>query len=371
MAEVAGVCYSIRENRIRQGYRTGFGLSEGGRLYAEPGFAQRCLYLRGLNGVRRDAQWGRLHYEAEFSENMVCTVYVAALNEDSFYHNGVLTAIDDFLCSPAESPEIKRRFLERAGAKRCVNRKDILLYELSGKYLYIALELLGDGEAFVSGMRIEQQGDNFMNTFPEIYRERNSFFHRFISVFSSMYNDFQMEIDNVSDILDLDSCPQELLLTYGRWLGLALPDEFAQEPWLRALVKEAYSLNRMKGTKWAVGRVCEIVLGEKVIVLENNVARNYIREEEREMYRKLYGSSRYDVSILVRRFVPERAKVGLMFLLEQFKPARSRIRAVYLQDSSILDQYSCLDINARALREENGKLDGGQHPADRVMVLRE
>ncbi len=180
-----------------------------------------------------------------------------------------------------------------------------------------------------------------------------------------------MEIDHVSDILDLDICPQELLPVYGRWLGLALFDEFVQEPWLRTLVKEAYALNRMKGTKWTIGRVCEIVLGSEVIVLENNVVRDYIREGERETFRKLYGSSRYDVSILVRSFVPEAVRFRLMLLLEQFKPVRCRIRIVYLADSSILDQYSCLDINARTLQEENGELDGGQQSADRVMVLQE
>jgi len=52
----------------------------------------------------------------------------------------------------------------------------VLLYGLNGRYLYLVLELIGLGEGKITGMKVDSQGDNFMNTFPEIYRERGGYF---------------------------------------------------------------------------------------------------------------------------------------------------------------------------------------------------
>lgn len=366
---MAGICYSVKKNRIRQGFHPGFELLEDGTLSAQTQEAEHYLYLRSFDGTEQDADWGRLRFQAEFGEDMTCYVYVAAMNEDSFYRQGAPTKIEDFLCSLEESSLLKRHFLEQIHAKRYVNQKDILLYDQKGRYLYIVFELIGEGAASFSNIKVEKQGDNFMNTFPEIYRENGGFFHRFLSVFSSIYNDFQTDIDGVAALLELDECPEELLPVYARWLGIEVSDEFATEEWLRTLVKEAYHLNRMKGTKWAIERVAEIVLGEPVLVLENNVMKEYVKENGMEQFRKLYGSSDYDVTVLVKRYTPELLKSRLLLLLEQFKPIRSRIHIIYLKDSTTLDYHSYMDMNAVTAKEEKGCLDEDRQFMDGVTTL--
>ena len=56
------------------------------------------------------------------------------------------------------------------------------------------VEVMGEGVS-IGNIRVEAPGDNFMQTFPEVYREKNSFFHRYLSVYSSIYNDFQEKLD--------------------------------------------------------------------------------------------------------------------------------------------------------------------------------
>lgn len=366
---MAAVTYSIKENRIKRGLCRGFTPEGRDGLAAVPGEPEHYLYLRGIDGARQDMTWGRLHFQAELAEDTVCIVYVKALNQDTFYRGGRETKISDFLTDSEEPDSVKLQFFQEIGAKRCVNQSDILLYEMSGRYLYLMVQLLGEGPGRLWGMKVEQQGDNFLDTFPEVYRERGSFFHRYLSVFSSLYQDFQEEIGQVDSLLDLDTCPAEMLPMYGRWMGVELGDECKDEPWLRTLVKEIYRLNCMRGSRWAVERIAEIVLGEKVVVLESNVMRDYVEETGQEQFKKLYGDSPYDVTILVNRHVSEALKSRLMLLINQYRPIRSRIHIVYLKEAGNLDYHTYLDMNARMIREETGQLDSREQYLDGIITL--
>lgn len=357
---MAGNCYSIRKNRIQSGWYPGFVMEEDGSLTAIREETVHYLYLKGIDSAVPDSQWGRIHFNGIFSENMICYIHVIALNEDSFYRNGKPIRIEDFLCSSEESNEIKKRFLRQVGAKRFVNQQDMLLYQLKGRYLYLVFEVIGEGDCRISRIRAEQQGDNFMGTFPEVYRERNSFFHRFMSIFSSIYNDFQGDIDQLPELLDVDICPGELLPIYAGWLGIDVGNNFLEENVLRLLVKNAYRLNRIKGTKAVLEQITEIVLNERALVLEKNVMESYISPEEQADFNRLYGSSIYDVTILVENPITEAQKSQLMFLLDQFKPVRSRIHIVHLKKTGMLDSYSYLDMNAGIQDKDAGTLDSRQ-----------
>ena len=357
---MAGKTYSIKENRIRKGFHPGFEPQEDGGLATLKEDTTHCLCLRAIDSAAADSRWGRLSFRASYPEDMVCYLYVAALNEDSFYRRNQPVRIDDFLCDSQESTTIKKEFLRQAGALRFVNQTDVLLYELEGRYLYVMLELIGQGQGQITDMKVDLQGDNFMDTFPEIYRERGGFFHRYMSVFSSIYNDFQKDIDNLPQILDLDTCPSRFLPVYGRWLGIDVGDNFLDEEILRPLVKEAYQLNRMKGTKAVLERIARIVLGEEVLVLERNMMEDYIEKEQMAEFEKLYGSSAFDVTIMVKETTTEVQKSQLLFLLDQFKPIRSRLHIIRMKKAGQLDSYSYLDMNARISRQGMGSLDSSQ-----------
>lgn len=366
---MAAVTYSIKKNRFRRGCIRGFSPEGEDVLATDPQEREHYLFLQGIDGADSEAEWGRLHFQAKLSEDASCVVYVRAMDQDSFYRNGKETRIDDFLADPEEPDSLKVKFFQEIGAKRCVNRSDILLYELKGRYLYLMLQVIGEGDGTVSRIRVEQKGDNFLDTFPEIYRERNSFFHRYLSIFSSIYQDFQEDIDHIDRLLDPDSCPPELLVMYGRWMGIELEEDCVQEPWLRQLVKEAYSLNCMRGSRWVIERISQLVLGEPVVVLESNVMKDYVEESEREHFRKLYGDSPYDVTVLVGRQITEELKSRLMLLLDQYRPIRSRLHIVCLRDTGNLDSHIYLDRNARVVREDAAGLDMEDRYMDGVVTL--
>lgn len=137
-----------------------------------------------------------------------------------------------------------------------------------GRFLYVMIDAMGSGKGNISKIRVNNRADICMEVLPEIYQEENSFFRRYLSIFSSMYLNSQKKIQGVYWLLDLESAPVELLPTLAHWMGVDVSGEFLEEQRMRTLVKGAYSLNKMKGTRVALERLTEIVLGEKAIILE-------------------------------------------------------------------------------------------------------
>lgn len=360
--------YSINKNQLRQSCMKGMQLEEDGTLRIIPEEGKHLLYLPPIDSTQEEGGWGRLRFSLSIEENTVCYVYAMALDQNDIYQDGKSFSVGAYLCDPENSDVGKKQLFESMHALRFVGQNDVLLYSLKGRYLYLMLHIVGEGECRIKDIMVDRVGDNFMNTFPEVYREQNSFFHRFLSIFSSIYNDFQQDIDKLPQLLDLDTCPRELLPIYGKWLGIDISGDFLEEAQERTLVKEAYSLNRMKGTKAAIERVCEILLGEKVHVLEQNVMKEYITREEAKDFMNLYGRSPYDVTILVNRPISETLRFQLMFFLNQFRPVRSHIRIVAMENKGKLDSHSYLDINAKIFKQDEGSLDEGK-ALDSYLIL--
>ena len=147
---------------------------------------------------------------------------------------------------------------------------------------------------------------------------------------------------------------------YAEWLGLIVQGEFLSEDTLRMLIREAYLLNRYKGTRKVIERICEIILGETPIIVEKNSLSGYIRSEDNAVMDRLYGSSVHDVTLLLTGYVDEKKRAQLLYLLKQFKPIRTRLRIVLLQKIGILDGYSYMDMNARTYEQRVGMLEEHQ-----------
>lgn len=359
--------YSIKQNRFKRSLLAGLEV-EGNKLQCKKEVYHRIFACDSIDGVEDGALWGRFHAEWSMDEDMVVTVWTAASDQKEIWWNDHLIHIEDMLKDPRIEPAEKTRLMEALGAKRQTNRKDILLYELEGRYFYLLIEIKGLGNGELKDLFVNNQGDIFIDTFPEIYREYGNFFHRYMSMFSSIYMDFQEKIDNVAELLDIDTAPVEILPVFCRWMGLDVSGDFLTEDRLRTLVREAYHLNRTKGTRETLLRVCEIVLGEKVVILEKNVLRESTQAEDQRIYEDLYGKGIYDVTLLVRTYVPENQKSQLMFLLNQFKPVRSCLKIKFLEQRGNMDGHVYMDMNAHVMDTQSVVLDDRAGLDDNIML---
>ena len=363
---MADIHYTIKKNRLRHAGMTGMSFTDDDRiiLSADP---ERHIYLPVIDAAEPDAQWGRLSFKADITESMVVYTYCVALNSDQMGLAKSDPSISSMLCDADIPDREKKNLLKNAGSLRFVDKDDILLYDLEGQYLYICIDVIGEGEGTLSDIRIDRRGDTFMDTFPAIYRQRGGFFHRFMSVFSSIYNDFETEIDDLPKLLDPETAPVELLPVYGRWLGIDLSGDFLSEDMLRTFVREGYRLNRMKGTRACLERIIEIVLKEKAIILEQNTIRSYLEDGE-IVDTALEDSSIYDVNILIKRRLTDTDRHQLLHLIKQFVPLRSRIHLIRLKDSGILDTDIYMDMNAVLSDESYGMFDEDMEMDDNVIL---
>ena len=351
--------YTIRQNRIKSGCLTGFIMNEGMELVSDENSMYHGLFLRGIDGGESDSNWGRFSFRAECSEDMIYYVYVLATDYKVIRgsEDGEDLDLDLYMADPETEVPDKAATLKRMGAKQYAGCSDCLLYDLKGRYLYVAIEAKGEGSLRLRSMMVDSTGDNFMASYPEIYRERGSFFHRYISIFSSIYNDYGEDIAALPKLLDLDTCPVELLTIYGGWMGIDLRGDFLDEDILRDLVKEAYSLNRMKGTKRAMERILEIILREKAIVLEHNQVKSRTAEDDVEIPEHFKTKGIYDVTILVKRHLTEELRHQIFFILDQFKPVRTRLNITQLDEAPTADSNTYLDVNFRLPEERGATLD--------------
>jgi len=354
---MAGIRYSIRQNQLKKALLVGMEHGEGDSLYsntADTGY----FVLPVLDSGVEDCPWGRLHFELDLPENCMCYLYAAASNKKMG---------QQVLLSGESGLYEKKKMLQSMRGLCFINKPDVLLYEITGRYLWIMVEVLGKGVT-IKNLQAEAPGDNFMQTFPEVYREKNSFFHRYLSVYSSIYNEFQEKLDERRELVPVEKASLSLLELYAKWLGIDVNGGYLGEETLRNLLKEAPELLKRKGTRYCIERICMIVLGEKPTIVERGLMQRYVQRNEKKQYDNLYGDSPYDVTLLLNTYIEEKKKEQLLHLLSQFKPVRSRLHIVLLEPTGMLDEHSYLDENAIIFTQKEGMLDAAQI-ADGTIII--
>lgn len=366
---MAQINYTIKMNRLEKSFISGFDINEEtGRLYFSEDTGIHRIYVDVIDSATEDATWGRFSFVADLPENMALYVYAAAYNFDTWYDDeGEDIDLMATLRMDNLPDEEKKKIFSGENAKRFVGKNDVLLYGLTGRYLFLAVEILGTGEGYIDRLRVDLKGDNFMDAFPSVYRERNSFFHRFLSIFSSIYNDLGYEIERLPELLDTDTCPVECLPVFAMWLGIDLSGDFLSEEAQRTLLKEAYNLNRIKGTKKCLLRLLEIVLGEEVVILESNTIKSYMEKEDM-VAMGIFEGGIYDINILIRKNLSETDRFQLLYLINQYKPLRSHIHLIQLKDTPVLDDEIYLDMNAVISGESVGEMDNGMTLSEDVIL---
>ncbi len=339
--------FFIRKPQLEKALYRGLVLREDGSVICGAKEGPFYCILDPLDSGVEDCPWGRLRVQLTLSEYGVCYLYAAACNE---------LKLRDYLMDPGIPFSEKKGCLHSMNCLYFVDKPDVLLYEIEGRYLWIAVEVIGGGVAF-SDMDVYVPGDNFMEVFPEIYREKNSFFHRYLSIYSSMYNDFEDNLDHRADMLDIRKATGKLLELFLKWIGIDVDGGFLDEAFLRILLREAPELIRYKGTKKSIQRICKLFVDEEPVILERGHMQRYVRSAQQEVYDNLYGDSPYDVILMMTSAVDEHKKEQLLHLLEQFKPVRSRLHILFLENGGLLDTHIYLDRNAVIFSQEEGSLD--------------
>ena len=312
--------YGIRRYRLRnailcRGLREGFTLEDGVLDTAEQG----RIVLPALDSAQPDCAWGRLSMDCRIGPEGMLTVRAFASNQNEIVRNNAVVPVDEFLEHPDVPWPEKERLFTLAGGMERSGAKDLLLGGQTGRYLWLWLEVTGGGT--LENLRVYVPGDNFLRTFPQVYQMDNDFLQRYLSIFSTMYQELQEKIDRIPGLLDIDTAPEMLLPVFASWMGLETDMALFEAPELRRLLKAAPELLARKGTKWAVLEVIKLLVEEPVYLVERNLLLSNMDGSE-----ALYGSTPYDFTVMLARHLDEKLRLRLKYLIDQFKPAWTRAR---------------------------------------------
>ena len=323
--------YRVTAGRMAKGELVGFHYDASNHLLCiKPDSEEhRVVPLRVDSGVA-GCVWGRMIFD-------VC------LTQES-------TFLINFYASDIDEPVFSK-------ASQLVGVVDGLLYEQKGRYLYIWIEVFCATEGWIKQMTFWTPDDPFIKAFPEIYRDQGDFFHRYLSVFSSIYMDFQDDIDNLHSLVDLDKASDKLLPLIGSWIGIELSPEIFSAKVMREILREAAFLNKYKGTKDVIYRIAQLIVRMDCIIVERNSFNGAMAHKNLEVINRLYGTTIYDYTLLIPRSPDPLIRRQLLMLLSQFTPVRVKVNLVFLKNSSSLDGYTYLDINAKLPTPHQASLD--------------
>ncbi|MDR1952994.1 MAG: phage tail protein [Clostridiales Family XIII bacterium] len=350
--------YRISGAKLRRAFRDAFDLTDEGVLVSAGHGRIAAVFFAALDGVEEGCPWGRFVFEATVGADTVFNVKAIASDDAQIIYNGEAVDMDKVLSDPDISSVEKLKLFENAPAMRSSVYSNMLLHGLNGRYLWICLTAQGS-EASFCDFRAFTPGDRFLRTFPEVYREYGGFFHRYLSVFVSLYGDLEEEITHAHNLLNLDVCPAELLPVYASWFGISFDGDYMDELQLRAFLKNAYSLIRKKGTKEALKQLVGIFVKEPFYIIEHADVASGAEQGNGRVLEYLYGDDPYSFTLMLMRKPDERLQLRLSRLINQFKPLRMSARILFVEEQSTLDSGANLDVNASIVNPEAGVLNEG------------
>lgn len=286
--------YTFGYSRLKKAEGTGFHVRKDGSIKLSEEEPVCRIYLKALDGMENSLKWGRLILKASLDEGSILTVYAAA------GRHGKEISIGPF-----------------------VNQTDILLCELTGRYLWIWMEIQNAAGGVIHSVRVENSGMEILEMLPEVYRERGSVLHRYLSVFYSMYTDFQRTIDGLGGLLEVEHAPASTLPILGEWLGIQIGEGLLTEQMTRQLLRKAAYLGSIRGTKKVMKELALLLSGEEPSILE-----------------KENGT----VVLLFRQNVSEELELRLLYFLMQFLPKECRLHIVSHQAQMGMDEYCLMDV---------------------------
>ena len=360
--------FNINGNIIKYGYMNSFLFNDGNILLNN---GTGLFFTNSLDSAQQGMKWGRLVLDADMSEDSNFYIYVMASDEIDFKYQNQLISYNEFFMSHEISNEDKICVMKNnTNTKIFHNFKDVLLFGLEGRYLWIGMEVKYASKLSIKNMLVYFPGDSLLKYFPEIYKKnKDDFFERYLAIFSSLNKDYQKEVDGACSLLDVDKTTDDMLMLLADWLGMDIDGHFLTNEQLRMLIKNAKYLNQYKGTIGVINKVVEIFIGVKPFIDEQIKVQRYICSENYALYKELYGGSQYEFLIILNYNLKKEVFYQLKSLINIFKPARTKAVIMFLKQKCQLDKHCYVDINARIARSVAGTLDKEQCLDSNVMLV--
>ena len=311
-----------------------------------------------LDSMEAETVWDRTRLKTNIKGESIIRVSFYA--SDSLYVNIPLNAkenvevnLDEYIKD--ESIPINKRLnilKTISTTKDFDNSDDVLLYSLTGRYMWFSIEVVNYtfNDINIDSIKIEFPRKSFVSYLPEIYQNdsNDAFLSRFIGIFESIYLDIEEKIDNMPRMFDPMIVDREFLNWMTRWFSLK--DSYIwSEDKLRLIVKNAVKLYKVKGTPNAIRYIVWMYTSYNPKLIEQfEIIESDFYNNNKEMLNRLFGENGYTFTVIVNSNTVKDSDeyVALLKLINLFKPADVKCNLVVLSDTIYLDCHCYLGVNS-------------------------
>lgn len=305
---------------------------QGDSVVLEPGAFRGAVCLKPVDSTEAGFSWSRLKIRATLPQDAEIRIYARASDQGTW---------------PAWSEPWGDRRPDDIFGPAIGKGKDILL-GLSGRYLWLALELTAGGSEGprVESVSLRMGGDHMVDYLPSIYQGED-FTYRYLSIYNSLFQDMEREIDRIPRRLDIGSADEDMLSFLAHWLCVRPEGDADQlRTNLSGILDDWETMYTVEGIRRSARRLA----GREPYVVEPfSVDPNDPQCRNPALYRQLYGEAPYRFFLLFPRdtFATQREMERFLDRMGDRIPAGTELELVLLKPGVQLDCHTYLGINSQ------------------------
>lgn len=353
-----------KEEDFSGGCIQGMSRDRDGIRLADDGGDRGVWVTRILDSREKDMEWHRLVFETVRRPDAPCTVTVYTADSLEFQRDGRLVSLTGLLKDETLDAAEKLRIMEPFVKKRVSGQRDILLHDVTGRYLWIAFELYRRGSETVglSDLCVYFPRQSWISYLPEVYQanDKNQFLERYLAVFQTLYEDLNLAIRRTPLLLDVDTTGSEFLPWLAGWLDIAESYMWSEEQ-LRGLLRRAVELYRKRGTREGMLDFIRLYTGGDAYMVEYHQLDAFMKQSgQKVILTRLYGGNPYVLSfILKKQDVPTQKEYrALIRVIQEIMPAQMELNLVILEPYLFLGDHTYLGVNTSLSEYRGLALDG-------------
>ena len=231
-------------------------------------------FSAALDSTELQTCWHKFIVDAEIPENTQMFISYFASDEQTLLVDGQpvdLAAL--FQCDAVPTPEQVAALEKLNWSQPFRNAADAFISGASGRYLWLKIELTGSPvlSPLVRSVAVYFPRATYLRYLPAVYQEDaagRKFLERFLSVFETLMQGVEQNIDHVVKYFDVDAVEEEFLGWLSGWLAVSVDENWSSEQ-VRTLMREAPLLYKKRGTREGLERLIEIFSGSKPLIIEN------------------------------------------------------------------------------------------------------
>ena len=361
-----------KESDFRRGFLRDMIIADGG-IRPERNSEKKGIFIsRVLDSGMPGMDWHRLKLKGRQNDQSSFRISIYATDEKELLIDGQMWELADYLRDDEVDIGEKLQRIEPLLQKQAVGKDDLILHDVTGRYLFFLLEIYWQHDMqSIGDIQVFFPRQTWLSHLPEIYTkyDEGGFLERYLGIYQSIHEDLTEEIREMIRRLDREGAGREYLDWLAEWIGIRESRIWSDEQ-LKSLIENGISLYKERGTRQGIIDLLTLYTGEEPYIVEHHQIADFKKNKEQtELMRKLYGNRPDFFTVLIKEELVDSPwkKKTVMRLVDSFKPAHMDWQLIVVKPYLFVGEYTYVGVNTVLGSYGGLKLDG--HSAMSLTVL--